>query len=133
MTQDLREILQHALNDRTPLWRASYPYSHLIMKAGQFQSPHGADEDSSGELRKTLADQVPLCIVLKGSAEVFDSQGQPLQLIRPARMFGVYEALDSFLKIPQSSSGYYSVSAGCRSIHVVGDFGNVKVIEELGD
>ena len=132
-------------NKNCELFITQYPYGQLVVDRGAFHTPCNSEYcPNCTALKKSLHQDpsytpVPLSLILEGSAEVFMEYPQedgspryaPLQIMRKAEFFGVFESLDRLLHAPTIRPAW-SVSSGARSIWIIAPTGDSRLAKELG-
>jgi hypothetical protein len=115
-----------------PIFRVTYQYGDEIVKNGNFRSPCGTKERAEHctqclELNKSVKEApIPLSLVLRNCVEVYKcyptqkERTAPLGLFKEGALFGLFETVDKIAHTSSSVAPPWSVSAGARSIHIVG-------------
>lgn len=130
VNKGLAEQLQQAIGAKKQktkepkLFTATYRYGESLVTNGQLSPPC-----NQCAVCKELAQascNIPLTFVLDKYVEVYinspDGRDIPLRLLRPGELFGLFETLDTLVRL--SPEPPWSVSAGVRSVKVLYPLGN---------
>lgn len=125
------------------LFIARYRYGQVIVRDGNFLSPCAAQGSGPCGACKTLSravaySHIPLAMVLENSAEVYleykdkgPLRTAPLRILRPGGLFGVFETLDALTDGKKRRPAPWNVSAGARSVVLLGPVSNDELQKPL--
>lgn len=125
---DLRDLLSAMIGERAEqfkVFRARYRYGELIVDGGQLQLPDGVENEIVEQVRKeTSYSAIPLCLVTKGSAEVYTTVQDtvcPKRVVGKGQVFGLFELMDCFQTKggDDEKAAPWSVSSGARTVHLI--------------
>lgn len=137
VNQTLAELCDRvAANKDYHLYKIRYPYGALIVDNGTFYLPTKRpgfpisinDQDVTPSIRAALKySQIPLCLVLDKSAEVFteteiENQVVPLNFFKAGDMFGLFETADMLTNL-DATKPTWNVSSGARSVFMLPGIG----------